>query len=371
MEISVFSVLMTVLWSSILIAFFYLGRTKTRLLYICSISTVILLYLFCAVRVVLPIELPWTRVVSGGAIFNTIRDTLFYQIGFVRFYELFITIWMIGMGLILSKYLVQYRRVTHYIHTFQREESMAILNVLDSLEKGSRIEVFKTTQVKSPCCLGIFKKRILLPDKEYDRKELQYILLHEYTHLHNNDILLKTLITVLCGIYWWNPIVYLLRKDLNQSMEIRCDLSVSKYLNENERADYLSVMLDAFRESRQTEQYVGVAGLVENHSASLLERFQIVADRKIVQKNRASVFAAFMMLVVLVISYSFIFQSKYETPMSEIETDTNVYSIDAGNAYITKQGNTYILHVAGTKTEMSEDAVKILLEEGVTMKGGD
>lgn len=194
---------------------------------------------------------------------------------------------------------------------------------------------------------------------------------HEYTHLHNNDILLKTLITVLCGIYWWNPIVYLLRKDLNQSMEIRCDLSVSKYLNENERADYLSVMLDAFRESRQTGQYVGIAGLVENHSASLLERFRIVADRKVVQKNRASVFAAFMMLVVLMISYSFIFQSKYETPLSEIETDENTHQMTPENAYIFKQGNTYILYTIDGENEISEESVKMMLENGFVMKGGD
>lgn len=158
MEISVFSILMTALWSSVLIVFFYLGRTKAGLLHICSISTVILLYLFCAVRVVLPIELPWTRVVSGGMVYNTIRNVLFCQIGSVRFYELLITIWMIGAGCILSKYLLQYRRVIHYIHTFQREDSNAVQNILNSLENGSRIEVFKTQEVKSPCCLGIFKK---------------------------------------------------------------------------------------------------------------------------------------------------------------------------------------------------------------------
>lgn len=49
-------------------------------------------------------------------------------------------------------------------------------------------------------------------------------------------------------------------------MEIRCDLSVTRYLNENERADYLAVMLDAFRESGQSKKLVGAAGLAEEHS---------------------------------------------------------------------------------------------------------
>ena len=45
---NIFSILMTILWSSVLIAIFSLLRTRTGLLHICSISTVILLYLFCA-----------------------------------------------------------------------------------------------------------------------------------------------------------------------------------------------------------------------------------------------------------------------------------------------------------------------------------
>lgn len=371
MKISVFSVLMTILWSSVLIALFYFGRTKTKLLHVCSISTVILLYLFCAVRITLPIELPWTCVVPGGAVYNGLRNVLYYEVGSVRLYELFLVIWFIGIAYNLSKYLIRYHRVIRYIRSIQKAESKESRKILDELEKGKYIEIIQTSAVKSPCCIGIFKKRILLPDKEYGGDELRYILLHEYTHLYNNDILLKVLIMALCWIYWWNPIVYLLRKELNQSMEIRCDLGVAGYLSENEQADYLSVMLDTFRESKQAEQYAGAVGLVENHSESLLERFQVVADMGVVRKNRANVFAGFVMLLVLTVSYSFIFQSKYETPISEIETDENTYYVTPENAYIIKRGDTYILHTDNTESVLSENGVKIMLEEGFVLRGGD
>lgn len=371
MGTNIFSVLMTIWWSSVLIVLFYFLRTRTGLLHVCSISTVILLYLFCAIRIVLPIELSWTYVVSGGEVYNVIYSVLAYKIGFARLYELFFVIWMIGTLCILSGYLIMYHRVIIYIRSIQKAECKACRQILDELDKGKRIEVIKTTAVKSPCCLGVFKKRILLPDKEYNRDELRYILLHEYTHLCNNDILLMVLIKVLCGIYWWNPVVYLLRKELNQSMEIRCDLSVAGHLNENERADYLSVMLDTFRESRKTNKLVGVAGLVESHPESLLERFQIVADMGVVQKNRANMFAGLMMLLLLTVSYSFILQSKYETPVSEIETDKDVYEVDEENSYIIKQGDTYILHTASTEIIISEETLKMLVEEGFTVEGGN
>lgn len=372
MEISDFSILMTILWSSALIALFYFLRTQTGLLHICSISTVILLYLFCAIRIALPIELPWTHVISGGAVYRGIRNILYYNVGSIRIFELLLVIWLIGIIYNLLKYLIEYHNGMCYIRNIPKAESKEGKKILGELDNGKRIAVLRISAVKSPCCIGIFRKRILLPNREYGEDELRYILLHEYTHLCNNDILLKQLIMVLCWIYWWNPIMYLLQKELNQSIEIRCDLKVTRYLNENERADYLDVMLDSFVESRTVNAYFGTVGLVENHSQSLVERFRIVADVGVVQKKRTNVFVVFMIVLVLTVSYSFIFQSKYEAPISEIETDENAHYITAENSYIIKRGKTYVLHAADVESVISEKTVKMLVEEeGFTMKGGE
>jgi len=296
----------------------------------------------------------------------------FHKVGTVRLCELLLVIWILGIVYNLLKYLIKYRGVMCYIRSLPKVEDGAGRKMLDELHNGTRIELIKTPSVKSPFCIGIFKKRILLPDREYSKEEVRYILLHEYTHLRNNDILLKGLITALCWIYWWNPIVYLLKRELSQSIEIRCDLSVAGHLSENERADYLSIMLDAFRESRQADNYIGAVGLTENHSESLLERFRIVADTKVVQKKRANMFAGFIMLFLLIVSYSFILQSKFETPMSEIETGENIYHVDTENAYIIKRGDTYFMHTDDDmEAVLSETAANMLMEEGFIMKGGE
>jgi len=280
-------------------------------------------------------------------------------------------IWIVGMLYNLSKYLFKYYRAMCGIRSIPKSESGESRRILDRLNKGKYIELIKTSAVKSPCCIGILKKRILLPDKEYGTEALNYILLHEYTHLCSNDIVLKTLVMLLCGIYWWNPVVYLLQKELSQSIEIRCDLRVTGYLDENERADYLAVILDVFRERSQSEAYFGAVGLVEEYSESLIERFRIVADRKVVKKKHASAAAAFMMLLVLMISYSFILQSSYEAPISEIETDERIYHADPENAYIIRRGSTYILYTSDTESTISEETAKMLLEDGFVEKGGD
>ncbi len=371
MRTSVFSVLMTILWSSVLIALFSFLRTRTRLLHICSISTVILIYLFCAIRLAFPLEVPWVHEVSGGAVYRGIYNLLAYKVGSLRIYELLCIVWIIGMLINLIGYLIQYRSAMRCFQELPQEESRMGQEILEGLDRSKHIKVLRSAGIQTPCCIGVFRKRIFLPDKVYDREELRYILLHEYTHLAHNDILLKVLITILCGIYWWNPLVYCLKKDLSQSMEIRCDLSVTGHLKEKERADYLDVILNTFREYGNSSQFAGTAGLVENHSKSLLERFRVVADMGIVQKKQVNVFAGVAMLLVLIISYSFILQSEYETPISEIETDENSYYIDIEKSYIIKQGDTYILHTEGMEAVINEHVAMWLQEGGIILKEGE
>lgn len=368
MRANIFSVLMTILWSSVLITFFSFLRTRTKLLHICSISTVILIYLFCAIRLAFPFEVPWAHVVSGGAVYNRIFRMLNFRAGSVRIYEILFAIWFIGMLISLTWYLVQYRRAMRYFWNLPQRESKMGQKILDEMDGNSRIKVLESAGIMTPCSIGILKKRIFLPAKDYGREELRYILLHEYTHLTNQDILLKMLIRILCGIYWWNPLVYFLKKDLDQSMEIRCDLSVTEHLKEKERADYLDVMLKTFCESGMPDKSMGIAGLVEEHSKSLLERFRIVADMRIVQKKRVNVFAGAVMLLILVVSYSFIFQSAYETPISEIETDDDIYNVDVKTSYIIKQGDIYILHTKSAEIAIDDIMVMWLLEEGVALR---
>ena len=53
-----------------------------------------------------------------------------------------------------------------------------------------------------------------------------------------------------------------------------------------------------------------------------------LCSTRVGQEKIVSVFAFVLMLLVLTISYSFILQLKYETPLSEIETDEKAYYVD-------------------------------------------
>ena len=237
MQITIFSVWMTFVWCNIFIVLCYILRKRSVLLNLSSMTGIIILYLFCLIRLAVPVELPWTKVVSGGSLYNFLYQIFGCEITCVAgheiyVYHIFVVAWGVVMAVLLTRYLIQYHRVVSYFSEMEKTEDTELNNILDEIctDKEKRnIKIVQTAVVEVPCCMGILEKRILIPDKKYSREELHYIILHEYTHLDNKDILTIQLINILCIVFWWNPFVYILKGDMYQSIEIRCDQTVTAF----------------------------------------------------------------------------------------------------------------------------------------------
>lgn len=77
--------------------------------------------------------------------------------------------------------------------------------------------------------------------------------------------------------------MYILKGDMYQSIEIRCDQTVTKKLKSAERGNYLTVILKEYKASVQEKEFRKPAGampLFEDHSDHLIERFRLVAEGK-------------------------------------------------------------------------------------------
>lgn len=371
MQITIFSVWMTILWSSILILIFYFLRKKLILLDVCSVSGVLILYIFCIIRLMIPIELPWTKELWGGELYNWVYEVVRYEVvSGINIYQMFGLIWMAGAFFFLIKLTIKYiklRKMLDRIPVRKDERTESILTAVLK-DKEKRPEIVKTSAVQIPCCVGVFHKRILIPAKEYSDEELHYIILHEHTHLKNNDVLTKLLINSICAVYWWNPLVYLLRKDMQQSLEIRCDGQVSKKMDSISRSNYLAVMLAEFKDNCHADEFKkyhsSVMPLFEEHSEKLIERFQLVSDRKNGTSIKGNVVAIAITVCLLIVSYSFVLQSEYKCPIEEIETDNKSYSVNSDNSYITIRDGEYILHTGQQEVVLVEEMAEMMIEEG-------
>lgn len=355
MQITIFSVWMTFVWCNIFIVLCYILRKRSVLLNLSSMTGIIILYLFCLIRLAVPVELPWTKVVSGGSLYNFLYQIFGCEITCVAgheiyVYHIFVVAWGVVMAVLLTRYLIQYHRVVSYFSEMEKTEDTELNNILDEIctDKEKRnIKIVQTAAVEIPCCIGIFEKRILIPDKKYSREELHYIILHEYTHLDNKDILTIQLINILCIVFWWNPFVYILKGDMYQSIEIRCDQTVTKKLKSAERGNYLTVILKEYKASVQGKEFRKPAGampLFEDHSDHLIERFRLVAEGQQSSSRIGRILVPVIAVALLVLSYSFILQPRYETPDGIYDVQTSTWDIDQGNAYLHEKNGKYYLH---------------------------
>ncbi len=107
-----------------------------------------------------------------------------------------------------------------------------------------RIAVMQGEDIKSPMVLGYFRKILLLPDKKYEKYNLEIIVRHELQHIKTGDLWYKLLMVVVCDVYWFNPVLQLMKKMAFQDVEYVCDERVTAKMNPAQKAEYGNAILE-------------------------------------------------------------------------------------------------------------------------------
>lgn len=325
MQITIFSFLSALLWSSLLIVAIYLLR-HTRFKQHFGVLSMVLLYLFCAVRLFLPLEFPHTLIAEDDVVYPYIYNLLTRERTMLANKSLTLvlcTVWILGFCVLLFRYARQYRKairsVERYAEPWDEQTNALLKQVQQQTRRIIKVQGYTAASVESAFGIGVIHKRIILPDKDYTEAELHYVLLHEYTHFLNHDTIVKLLVTLFCIIFWWNPVVYLLQKDLEQNLEIKCDLSVARTLCSKERAAYLRTILALMKQSDRKHRipFAAAALFKPDADAAIKERFETVMAYSANRRNRAAsaVFTS-VFTVLLIASYMVLPQPQFAAPKS-------------------------------------------------------
>ena len=340
MQITIFSFLSALLWSSLLIVAIYLLR-HTRFKQHFSVLPMVLLYLFCAVRLFLPLEFSHTLIAADDVIYPYIYNLLTQKHIMLANKPLVLilcAVWLLGFCVLLFRFARQYRKairsVEHYAEPWDERTNTLLKQVQQQTRRTIKVQGYIATSVESAFGIGVIRKRIILPNKDYTEAELRYVLLHEYTHFLNHDTVVKLLVTLFCIIFWWNPVVYLLQKDLEQDLEIKCDLSVARTLCSKERAEYLRTILALMKQSDRKHRipFAAAALFRTDADAAIKERFETVMAYSANRRNRvASAVFTSVFTVLLIASYTVLPQPQFAAPKS---TEPQTVDFNSDTAYI-------------------------------------
>lgn len=102
--------------------------------------------------------------------------------------------------------------------------------------------IFETDRIKTPFVLGFINPKIYIPIG-LDKKELDYILKHEQTHIKRMDYLIKPAAFLALVLHWFNPVMWVSYFLMARDMEMSCDESVIKQSREDIRASYSNSLL--------------------------------------------------------------------------------------------------------------------------------
>ena len=92
--------------------------------------------------------------------------------------------------------------------------------------------------LESPMLVGMVQPKILLPEGSYSEEMLQNILLHELVHFRRNDIIYKWFSVAVFSIQWFNPLTYVIRRELGRACELSCDEWVIRHMTPVEKQTY-------------------------------------------------------------------------------------------------------------------------------------
>lgn len=172
--------------------------------------------------------------------------------------------------------------------------------------------------VRSPVLIGLRKPTIYLPQKNNADLDMCMVLHHELIHLKRNDLWIKALMLAVNALHWFNPFVYVLRRDIHTWSELSCDEEVVKKMSYAERKRYGETLLNVMVGSKGLP--VRFCSSLSGDGKKLKRRLNMMMDVKKIKKH-ALVITILMMLAIGGIGITASAMAEKHTP---IVVDDNV-----------------------------------------------
>lgn len=138
--------------------------------------------------------------------------------------------------------------------------------------KRAKLRLMTSPDVASPVSIGCFRFaiRVVLPEKQYTREELDLIFRHELVHILRMDGWTKFFLAFCTAMCWFNPLMWIAMRRSAEDLELGCDELVLSEANDAERKRYAELLLRTAADER------GFTSCLSASAASLRYRLENV-----------------------------------------------------------------------------------------------
>jgi len=193
-------------------------------------------------------------------------------------------VWAVLVLVLFVRKITLYQGFVQYIKAGNTEVSdIQTLNLLSDCEEKLNIragvELYRNVLIASPMLIGFFRPSIVLPVGELEDKELSYIFVHELIHYKQKDMFYKWLIQIVVCAHWFNPLIYLLEKEVNRSCELSCDEKVISILGDKAKREYGDILISFLKSNNLYKSSLASVTLTEG-AEQLRERLGAIMNFK-------------------------------------------------------------------------------------------
>lgn len=343
-----------------------------------GLGALVLLYMFSIMRIIFPLELPRMIELGIDEVYPEIycfltTDHLYGEHLNFSYLDALVCVWLAGIVILTTCYIINFHKamlsITKYASPCGQREYTSLDAVKRDIGKSMEVSLCTVPNISVPFGLGLFRRTILLPQHNFTDRELYYILLHEYTHFLNHDISVKMMVSVFCCIFWWNPVAYLLKADLEQTLEMKCDASVARYLDTQGKAAYLRTIVGVIKQSsvKRPTPYTSTTLFQTDRMLDIKERFDVVMNYGAGHDRTLSQMALFLIgACVFVLSYVVLPQPKFAAPRSE---KSGRIEFGSDTAYIQQdEAQEYWLYIQDeSPIKLTKDEAEFYQQTGITI----
>lgn len=155
-----------------------------------------------------------------------------------------VVLWAVVAAARLAWYAMSYLRFSASVKGQSSPPSSEAVSVLNELDSAGRVGLSECPLVSTPMLLGVLHPVIVLPAGVEGEQRLRDILAHELTHARRHDLLYKWFSVAVTSLHWFNPVMLLVRREINRTCELSCDEAVIRSLDRDSRRHYSQTLLD-------------------------------------------------------------------------------------------------------------------------------
>ena len=306
MGITVYSVVISVVFFNVALIAAFLMRRSNAFLASHTVSFLLLMVVLGIVRLLTPIDFDSAYVVRSYQVIPAIEDFINRPFaGRYTFGSLLLLLWLVGTVVFLVLDIVKQIRFIRTSRNYPPSDRRDLIDLAG--EYGSNFGLLVSSSISRPYTAGLFRPTIYLPDIELPEDAWRTILRHEVQHIRSHDEAKKLFFLVIQALFWWNPLAHISRREIDTILELQCDAKVTVGMSKEEVDAYLDLLKTLKKRRADQRIPVGASTLIWDQR-ELYARFAALQTTGSLCKKRPPVVMYILLLWFFLLSYFVILQ---------------------------------------------------------------